>query len=417
MNLNTALLHRFLALCCLICLAGVTATGSAAAPLAEATAAPGEYLVGYAPGTSAEQRSALIAAAGGRIVRQIPALSADLVAFPTAQLSAGSPAEFALLTSVAADAAVSYIEPNYVYTLTAPFTPTDTLLGQQYGWAQIDAYDGWGITRGAASVVIAVIDSGVQLDHPDLAGKLVPGYDFVDSDSAPSDPVGHGTHVAGTAAALTNNAAGVAGACPECRVMPVRVVNAQGSGFLDDIAEGIVYAVDNGAMVINLSLGGPGSSALKAAVDYARDRGVFLACAAGNANTSSVAQAYPAAYDACFAVAATSGADARAGFSNYGSWVEVAAPGEAILSTYKGGSYAVLSGTSMASPHVAGLAGLLAAQGYSGSAARSRICATADPIAGTGTSWSCGRINLERALAAVAPAQLPVRAYLPALIR
>ncbi len=411
--------RRLTVLCCLLLLTinVVGASRTKAEPTGEAPAAAGEYLVGYEPGTSEAQRLALIEAAGGRLLRHLPALSADLVAFPTAQIASGSPAEAELMSAMAEQAAVSYVEPNYTYTISAPFTPTDTLLSQQYAWSRIDAYDGWGLSRGSANVVIAVIDSGVQLDHPDLQGKLVAGYDFVQNDSDPGDPVGHGTHVAGTAAAATNNGAGVAGTCPECRVMPVRVISATGSGFVSDIAEGIVYAADRGAKVINLSLGGAASSTLKSAVDYAWGKGAFLACAAGNSGTSSTADAYPGAYDNCFAVAATNSADGRASYSNYGVWVEVGAPGDQILSTYKGSTYSLLSGTSMAAPHVAGLAGLLASQGYSNAAIRERICATADDIAGTGGSWSCGRINLERALTAGAPADLPVRAYLPALIR
>jgi subtilisin family serine protease len=126
--------------------------------------------------------------------------------------------------------------------------------------------------------------------------------------------------------------------------------------------------------------------------------------------------AYPAAYTACFAVAASNSADRRAYYSNYGTWVEAAAPGDAIRSSYPDGAYATLSGTSMAAPHVAGLAGLLASQGLSNSQIRDRICATSDPITGTGTSWSCGRINLARALQAANPAEQPPRAYLPAIL-
>lgn len=409
--------HTVVALACILIAGASGASSSAARGLGAPEAAAGEYLIGYAPGTPEDERDARIAAAGGRLVRRIPAISADLVEFPAAQVASGSPAEEQLLGALASGEGVSYVEPNYTYSISAPFTPDDTLLRQQYGWAQVDAYGGWGFSRGSPGVVIAVVDSGVQLDHADLAGKLVPGYDFVQGDGDPSDGVGHGTHVAGIAAAATDNGAGVAGACPECRLMPVRVIGAGGTGFVSDIAEGIVYAADNGAKVINLSLGGPGSAALESALNYAWAKGAFLTCAAGNAGTSATANAYPAAYAACFAVAATTSADARAGFSNYGPWVEAAAPGDGIVSTYRGGSYQTLSGTSMAAPHVAGLAGILAGQGYSNGAIRTHICATADPTAGTGSSWACGRVNFERALRAGAPAELPVRAYLPAVGR
>ena len=199
--------------------------------------------------------------------------------------------------------------------------------------------------------------------------------------------------------------------------MPVRVIGANGTGFAADIAQGIVYAADHGAKVINLSLGGPGSSILRSAVDYARSEGVFLACAAGNRGTSSVAEAYPAAYDACFAIAATTSAGTRASYSNYGSWVEVAAPGDRILSTYLDDSYKLLSGTSMASPLVAGLAGLLVSRGYAANAIGERICATADDSSGTGASWSCGRVNFARALSDGRPASAPGQLFLPLIRR
>lgn len=412
--------RRLIALCLLLLatmLAGASRVAGQAGEPAPADQAAGEYLLGYAPDTPLAQREALVAAAGGRILRTMPELAVDLVAFPTAQIASGSPAEASMLASLTAAEAVSYVEPNASYALTAPFTPTDTLLSQQYAWPRIDAFDGWGITRGTPAVVIAVVDSGVQVDHPDLAAKIVPGYDFVQDDTDPSDPVGHGTHVAGSAAAVTNNSVGGAGTCPECRVMPVRVISSTGSGFVSDIAEGIVYAANNGARVINLSLGGPGSNTLRSAIDYAWSQGAFLACAAGNSNTSSINEAYPAAYPNCFAVAASNSADVKASFSNYGEWVEVAAPGDAIVSTYRGGTYAVLSGTSMAAPHVAGLAGLLAGQGYTNSAIRDRICGTADRITGTGANWACGRINLERALTATPPVTLRFKAYVPAVQR
>lgn len=410
--------RRFVSLCLLVLSAGLVGVTITAAQTSEqAAAASGEYLIGYTPGASAAEREARIAALGGRLIRTLPQLSADLVAFPMAQIAAGSPAETRLLDTLATEAGVSYVEPNYVYSVDASYQPNDALLSQQYGWAQVSAYDGWAVSRGGSSVVIAIVDSGVQLDHPDLRTKLVAGYDFVDEDSNASDGYGHGTHVAGIAAALTNNGAGIAGACPECRLMPVRVIGSGGTGFAADIAQGIVFAADNGARVINLSLGGPGSTVLKNAVDYARTKGVFLACAAGNRATSSTAEAYPAAYDACFAVAATNSADARASYSNYGPWVEVAAPGDRILSTYPDSTYRLLSGTSMAAPHVAGLAGLLASRGYTADAMRERMCASADAIPGTGANWSCGRIDFMRALSDGKPANVPLSMYLPVIRR
>ncbi len=224
------------------------------------------------------------------------------------------------------------------------------------------------------------------------------GYDYVQNDTAPDDGNGHGTHVGGTSAAETNNGTGGAGTCPNCRLMPVRVLDNNGSGTLVNVANGINFAANNGAKVINLSLGGSGSTTLQSAVDNAWNRGVFLACAAGNDNTSSTANAYPGAYPNCFAVASTTSTDARSSFSNYGSWVEAAAPGSSIYSTWLNSGYNTISGTSMATPHVAGLAGLLASQGLTNAQIKTRICSTSDAISGTGSLWTCGRINMYRAV-------------------
>jgi subtilisin family serine protease len=242
--------------------------------------------------------------------------------------------------------------------------------------------------------------------HPDLQAKLVRGYDFVDIDDEPVDGHGHGTHVAGIAAAISNNAQGVAGTCPNCKLMPVRVLNDFGVGDLVSVAQGVVWAVDHGARVINLSLVGPEDSpALADALQYAWDRGVLPVCAAGNRNSNNPA-VYPASSPFCFAVAATNIDDARASYSNYGPWVAIAAPGDGIYSTFvrkdeNGNAVATYeydSGTSMAAPVVAGAAGILASSGMTNSELQQRLCSTADPIADTSGYWRCGRLNVYRAL-------------------
>jgi subtilisin family serine protease len=187
----------------------------------------------------------------------------------------------------------------------------------------------------------------------------------------------------------------------------VRVLDNNGFGTTFDVAQGITYAADHGAKVINLSLGGGSASTLRDAVNYAWNKGVFLACAAGNDGTSSTSDNYPAAYPNCFAVAATDSSDRKASWSTYGSWVEAAAPGVSIYSTYRGSGYATVSGTSMSTPHVSGLAGLLASQGLTNVAIRDRICSTADRIGGTGSSWTCGRINAARAVGTPSPTPPP----------
>lgn len=361
----------------------------------KAPAVPGQFIVKFKPGVAAAQRAAIAAEAGAKVVDRVAALDVEVLEFPALSAKSDPKAAESVVRALKMNPNVEYVEPNYIYTVQ--WTPNDPGRTQQWAWDRIDAYDAWDVTRGSSSTIIAIVDSGVQRNHPDLDAKIVPGYDFVDRDNAPDDGNGHGTHVAGTAAAETNNGTGGAGMCPECRIMPVRVLNNSGSGTLANVANGITWAADNGAHVINLSLGGAmGSTTLQNAVNYAWNRGVFLACAAGNENTS--APSYPAYYSRCFAVASTTNSDTRSSFSNYGSWVEVAAPGSSIYSTWIGSGYNTISGTSMATPHVAGLAGLLASMNLTNQEIWDRIVATADPIPGTGTYWAAGRINAYRAV-------------------
>lgn len=360
-----------------------------------APAVPGEYLVKFKPGLAQAERNRIAQGAGSRFMGRVAALDIDVLEFPALKAKQGAAAAEKVLGALKANPNILFVEPNYI--LTADFTPNDPNLGQQWAWATIDAFSAWDVTQGSASTIIAVVDTGVQRTHPDLAAKIVAGYDFVSGDTAPDDGNGHGTHVAGTAAAVTDNGTGGAGTCPACSIMPVRVLDNNGSGTLANVANGITWAADNGADVINLSLGATtGSPTLESAINYAWNHGVFLACAAGN-NGNSGAN-YPAYYANCFAVASTNSSDARSSFSNYGSWVEIAAPGEGIYSTWLNDGYNTISGTSMATPHVAGLAGLLASQGLSNAQIRDRLCDTADDISGTGTYWTCGRINAYRAV-------------------
>ncbi|MEY9092864.1 S8 family peptidase [Paenibacillus sp. RC84] len=267
----------------------------------------------------------------------------------------------------------------------------------QYGPQKISAPSAWDVAQSASSVVIAVLDTGVELTHPDLAAHLVPGYDYVDNDSNPSDGNGHGTHVAGIAAAVTNNGIGIAGVAPLASIQPVRVLDNSGNGTVSNISNAIIYASFFGAKVINLSLGSPYSSTtLQYALDYAWGKGSVIVASAGN--DGSTTPNYPAAYSTVISVASTDSADNISSFSNRGSWVQVAAPGTTILSTFPGSSYAYLSGTSMSAPHVSGVAALLAGQGRTNAQIRDAILFNADPIFGTGTYWVYGRVNADRAV-------------------
>ncbi|GAA5416820.1 thermophilic serine proteinase [Paraliobacillus ryukyuensis] len=290
---------------------------------------------------------------------------------------------------------VDYAEPNFVFEAT--FTPNDTYFsGYQYGPQNTNTPAAWDITQGSSSQEIAIIDSGVDYTHPDLDSKVIKGYDFVDNDNDPMDLNGHGTHVAGTAAAETNNGTGVAGMAPKTKILAVRALDAGGGGSLNDIADAIRYAADADAEVINLSLGcNCDTQTLEDAVNYAWNKGSVVVAAAGNDGVSTTFE--PASYDNVIAVGAVNSSNQKASFSNYGTWVDVTAPGNQIASTYPGG-YVYLSGTSMASPHVAGLAGLLAAQGRTKYDIRNAIEQTADPISGTGYYFEHGMINSLKAV-------------------
>jgi len=296
---------------------------------------------------------------------------------------------------------VAYAEPNYLLQ-GLDTIPNDPGFSSQYALTAIRAPQGWDISTGSAAVTIAIVDSGVDYGHVELASKLVAGYDFVNNDSIADDQNGHGTHVAGIAAASSNNGVGVAGVSWGARIMPVRVLDAGNSGTVDDIAAGIIWAADNGAQIINLSLGGSNpSNTLENAVNYAAGMGVLLIGAAGNGGSNQVF--YPARYPAVMAVAATDASNQRALTSNYGPEVDIAAPGDLIYSLDIGG-YTTRTGTSMAASHVSGLASVLWGQAGQGSAANVRwsIESTALDIAlpGWDPYTGAGLIQMDAALGA-----------------
>lgn len=251
---------------------------------------------------------------------------------------------------------VLYVEPNFIYMQNQP----NDMFYQDYQWnlPMIRTVEGWNISTGSEKVLIAVIDSGVDLDHPDLAHRLTEGYNAVDKDSPPNDDNGHGTHVAGIIASETNNREGVAGITWHNKIIPVKVIGTEGYGTSFDVADGVRWAADHGADIINMSLGNyQHSDVMKEAVNYAYKKGVVIIAATGNDNTDQ--PSFPAAYPEVLSVSAINGQRSRAEFSNYGAYVDVVAPGVSIPSTYPGQQYAALSGTSMAAPHVAALAGLI----------------------------------------------------------
>ncbi|MEU4241235.1 S8 family serine peptidase [Actinoplanes sp. NPDC026619] len=238
---------------------------------------------------------------------------------------------------------------------------TDPLRSYQWDLDTIRAPQAWERSTGAGAIV-AVLDSGVNVGHPDLAAQVLPGADMTTGTEGPAhDVFGHGTHVAGTIAAATGNGTGIAGIAPDVKILPVQVLNDNGSGQMSVAAQGVVWATDHGADVINLSISGASSEqSMTAAIAYARSRGTVVVASAGNDRQKGNPASYPAAEPGVIAVAATDQSDNVASFSTAGGYVDIAAPGNAILSTYiQGSGYARMNGTSMAAPHVAAAAALL----------------------------------------------------------
>ncbi|HYE76936.1 MAG TPA: S8 family peptidase [bacterium] len=352
----------------------------------------GQILVKFKPSTTVTQRAAAHTKLGTTVLNTIPGIDWQVIQVPAGR-------EQALIDAYRRESTVFHAEPDY--TLRACLTPNDTSFGTQWDMTKIGAPAAWDVTTGDPAIKVAVLDTGIDLGHADVAAKVVLTKNFTSTTSTSvQDGNGHGTHTAGTVAAITNNARGVAGVGFNTALMIGKVLSNSGSGSLSWSASGLVWATDNGAKVVNLSLGAySGSLALGDAVNYAWNHGVVVCCAAGNNNTSSLF--YPAAYTNAIAVGSTDSADRKSSFSNWGSWLDVAAPGSSIYSTYKNGTYRTLSGTSMASPHVAGLAALLWATPHGSSAAnvRARIEGQVDPYTTTsGRSIGTGRISAVKAV-------------------
>lgn len=324
--------------------------GSAVSSAPSAGAVPNQVLVKFAEGTSDSVIAAYVRSVQGRVSAEMAELGVVVLDVPRGKV-AGVVADLQRL------GVVEYAEPNFSAS-AFDTTPNDARWAEQYGPAKVQAPAAWDLSTGSSGVTIAVVDTGVQSTHPEFSGRLVAGCDFVNRDALPEDDNGHGTHVAGIAAAAGNNSVGIAGINWGARIMALKVLDATGTGTYQQIAQAIVYAADSGAKVINLSLGGSEpSSVLEDAVNYAVAQGAVVVAAAGNDGTNSAN--YPAAYAAAIAVAATDSSNVRASFSNYGSYVDLSAPGVSILSTFLSSGYSSKSGTSMAAPHVAGAAALL----------------------------------------------------------
>lgn len=329
------------------------------------------------------------------------------------ELSFASVAAFAQDTKIIELA--SYVEPNM--KVQTQWVPNDPYWTNQWGPQKIEADWAWNITTGSSEVLVAIVDTGIDYTHPDLAANYAPlGFDWVNMDADPKDDFGHGTHCAGIVAAVLNNSIGVAGLA-QVRIMSEKVLSSGGYGYADWVANGIIHATESGADIISMSLGGYGDSELvHSAVKYAYDSGVLIVAAAGNDNTNM--KSYPAGYDEVIAVAATDQYDNKAYFSNWGDWIELAAPGVDIYSTMPTYwvtmndygfpiNYAYASGTSMACPHVSGLAALVLSLHPEKSRDWLRLWLryTADDLGSPGFDvyYGYGRINARKAVEQTPP--------------
>ena len=288
-------------------------------------------------------------------------------------------------------------KPAPTPTATPTPTPTQGVETLDYSRRVLRMPEAWAITEGSPEVVVAVVDSGVSYNHPDLAGNILsPGYDFYHNRDGAMDDNGHGTHCAGITGALKNGF-GVRGISPKVKILPLKFLGSNGSGDTADAVGAIDYAVAHGAKVISNSWGGGGYSALlDQAIQRAVQAGVLVVAAAGNDNNNNdVTPSYPANYANVIAVGSTDSNDNRSSFSSYGrNSVMVMAPGSNIFSTYLNGGYATLSGTSMATPQVSGALALALSlkRDVSASEMKDMLCSTSEPIL---KSYSrCGRMDV-----------------------
>lgn len=311
---------------------------------------PNQVVLQFSADASEADKQAYINSVGGTVVESIDALNTVVIEVDDEQ-------------NVTTSEIVVTNEPDY-FVSSLDFPPNDPFFDGQWGLNTIAAPNGWeALPDDAPTITVAVIDSGI-CDHLDLTGRVLDGYDFLEDDTTPQDAFGHGCAVASIIASNIDNGLGIAGVAPNAQIMPLRILDAAGLGTYSDLAAALVYATDNGAQIINLSLGGVNSSTLlQGAVNYALQRGVTVIAAVGNTGTEGVL--YPAKYDGVIGVGAIDPEQNVSSFSTTGPEVDILAPGRDILTLQLDGGYALQSGTSFAAPHVAGIAAMEQALGNS----------------------------------------------------
>ncbi len=301
------------------------------------------------------------------------------------------------------DSDVRYVAHDSIDAVTTQYTPNDQHYGLQYGITNTNTDHAWDVTLGSTAVTVAVLDTGIQASHPDFeSSRLLNGITYAGGNQN-NDGDGHGTHVSGTVGATINNGIGVAGVS-QSMIMPVKVLSDTGSGAFSWIANGITYAADNGAHILSLSLGcaaGCYDQGTVDAIDYARyTKGAMVVVASGN---DYGAVGFPGNHPTSFTVACTDSNNNKCNFSNTGNTVDISAPGFDIASTYIGSSYVYMSGTSMSTPHVSGIAALIktANPGYSASDLENAITSTAISIGGSG--MGAGLVDTQAAIGGGTP--------------
>jgi thermitase len=314
---------------------------------------PDEILVKFTPGASADAKQKIQNEHALEVLETIPKI--DVL-----RVRVNEQSKDKVLEALTHNPNVQFAEPNYLLKELA--IPNDPwyIDAPQWNLAMIGAPLAWDTTKGSTSVVVAVIDSGLNAAHEDFAGKVVPGYNFIDNNTDTNDVTGHGTIVSGFIGAVTNNNKGIASLGWNTPIMPLRFRTTEGAGSVFNMARALLYAADNGAKVVNISNGyygsGPGST-MQEALNYAWNNGLVITAASGNDGKCCVQ--YPAAAENVIGVGAVNGGDVWANFSSFGEGLDVVAPGQGVYATDRNGSYGLVSGTSYASPHVAALAALL----------------------------------------------------------
>ena len=364
------------------------------APAADDDHVPDELLVGFHDHVAGAAAEAVYRVEGATKLEKLWRVNVHRIRLHPTALSA-------LEQRLRRRSEIRFVERNR--RIPVALIPNDPVYREQWHLARISAPQAWDVTTGSPGVVIGILDSGIDASHPDLASKLVPGWNFYDGNANTWDVTGHGTRVAGAAAAIGNNGVGVAGVALQSRIMPLRVTDSGGWAYYSTIASALTWGADHGVKVMNLSFGGiAGSSSIRQAAQYVRSRGGVVVAAAGNCycfdGTADNAEV--------ISVSSTGGADTLSEFSSRGNHVDLAAPGEGIRTTERGGGYSSVSGTSFSSPITAGVVALMMAVNPSLTPGRVEqlLEANTDDLgpAGWDPGHGFGRLNAFRAVRAAA---------------